>query len=649
MELTRRNFLTGAAAGAAAVGAAALVGRNTAHADEAETEDAGTITYDETIAWNGEYDVVVIGFGAAGASAAIAAADAGANVLIVEKAPLGEEGGNSRVCGQFVINGRGDQEATKAYYEQLFGEFEVPEEVLDVWSENVANIGDTMASLFELDSSEFVDCVEDSDSEIAVLFSSSSPEYPEFATNDSVRMTLLHDGYSDAYMWNHYREQVVNRSDSIDVWLESPAIDLIQEPNTKTILGVKVSRGGEELNIRAVNGVVLSCGGFENNTTMKRDYLGVANSSFYGTAYNTGDGQNMAKAAGADLWHMNAWESMPIMAGLGYPAEEGSNTTAVSKPTESGAYILVGTDGYRFVNEAESSRHGHVYNNGTWDIIRYPGKMYVIFDDTNSSYVDTVSAYIDVMEASTITELAEILGTEEGVLEQTIEDFNFFADSGYDYAFHRDADTMQAFGDGPYYAAEYEAAVLNTQGGPRKNENAEVLDVDGNAIPHLYAAGECGGICSNMYQGGGNMAEALIFGQIAGTNAATEKDPLDAYVVETVESDLVYTIGAANDILTASVEDYEAACGENEYVGSSTGMGGELIVKVTTEDGTTIEDLEVLVEYETEDIGGAALETLVPEIIEAGTTDGIDTVSGATVTSNALFEAIAEALEKAAE
>ena len=66
----------------------------------AETLD---YTYADTIAWDGMYDVVVIGYGSAGANAAIAAADAGANVLMVEKAPKGHEGGNSRICGQYLL------------------------------------------------------------------------------------------------------------------------------------------------------------------------------------------------------------------------------------------------------------------------------------------------------------------------------------------------------------------------------------------------------------------------------------------------------------------------------------------------------------------------------------------------------------------
>ena len=74
---------------------------------------------------------------------------------------------------------------------------------------------------------------------------------------------------------------------------------------------------------------------------------------------------------------------------------------------------------------------------------------------------------------------------------------------------------MRAFDGKMYYAMPMSGLMLNTQGGPRRNENAEVLDTNGNPIPHLYSAGEMGGITSCMYQGGTNIAECIIFGEIA--------------------------------------------------------------------------------------------------------------------------------------
>ena len=144
-----------------------------------------------------------------------------------------------------------------------------------------------------------------------------------------------------------------------------------------------------------------------------------------------------------------------------------------------------------------------------------------------------------------------------------------------------------------------------------------------------------------MYQGGGNMAECMIFGHLAGTNAATVKDPLPPYIAEAVDASPAFTLGVENDL--ADTGDYEAAAGE--YIGKGQGIGGDLIVKVSM-DGETIANIEVLEQHETPDIGGKALETLPSIVIEAQSVD-VDAISGATTTSNAFFTAVSDALSQA--
>lgn len=79
---------------------------------------------------------------------------------------------------------------------------------------------------------------------------------------------------------------------------------------------------------------------------------------------------------------------------------------------------------------------------------------------------------------------------------------------------------MRPFEGDAYYALPLQPCVLNTQGGPRRNARAQVVAIDGSPIAGLFSAGECGGVTANRYQGGGNVAECLVFGRIAGTNAA---------------------------------------------------------------------------------------------------------------------------------
>ena len=377
-------------------------------------------------------------------------------------------------------------------------------------------------------------------------------------------------------------------------------------------------------------------------------YLGLTRCAPLGTLYNTGDGVRMALEVGADLWHMTSYESMMIFGGMGYLVEEGERTTLIPLPAKiyHGSLVLVGNAGNRYLREDELARHGKHYSNGGWKAPKHPSRSFLVFDQTQHDSL-VASGRLDEerfakkLSAPTIAELAELMEADPEQLSQTIADFGKAAQEGYDPAFRRAPETMRAFDDGPFYALEVMPDILNTQGGPRRNGQAEVLDTEGNPIPHLYAAGECGGIASNMYQGGGNMAECMIFGHLAGTNAATVKDPLPPYIAEAVDASPAFTLGVENDL--ADTGDYEAAAGE--YIGKGQGIGGDLIVKVSM-DGETIANIEVLEQHETPDIGGKALETLPSIVIEAQSVD-VDAISGATTTSNAFFTAVSDALSQA--
>ena len=245
-----------------------------------------------------------------------------------------------------------------------------------------------------------------------------------------------------------------------------------------------------------------------------------------------------------------------------------------------------------------------------------------------------------ILAFDTLEALAEGTGCKD--IAETIENFNFFAANGKDYTCGRAAEYMRPFDGKKYYAKYVYQGLLNTQGGPKRNVNAEVLDTNGNAIPHLYSAGEMGGITACMYQGGTNVAECIIFGEIAGKNAAVAKEALPAYTLaEKVESTPL-TLGMENDMTAEKT--YEAA--EGQYVGVGKGLMGDVVVRVTMKDGA-IAAVEVIEQNETATIAGPALETIPNQFIGMKTAeevDAIDVVSGASVTSGALKEAVKNAL-----
>ena len=635
-NISRRDFLKG---GAAVGVLAAMGGVSLAGAEE-------SYTYADTIKWDAQYDVVVLGMGFAGMTAAITAADEGAGVLLAEKMSEALAGGNSKVAGQLFAYGHKDREATQAYYEALCGGREVEADMLGVIVDGVTNMWDKIKDkFFDGNDAEFMDWTG------MPLIGEMSPEYPEFPGSDKIALCTTHQGVSDSFLYSSVKAKLTERADKIDVWFESPAMELIADPQTKTVLGVKISRGGQERNVRALRGVVVATGGFECDRRMVQEYLNITNYAAIGGQFNTGDGIKMCQRVGAQMWHMNAYEGGFGVNSCGYAVEPGQAAAQIATLTyndmTTGAMVIVGTEGERFGNESEIPRHGHLYENGIWENPKYPNKIYMVFDQTQLDLMKAGNLLNtafegSILSAATVEELAEKTGCVAERLKETIDNFNAFAANGKDYTCGRKAEYMRAFDGKMYYAMPMNGLILNTQGGPKRNVNAEVLDTDGAPIPHLYSAGEMGGITACMYQGGTNIAECFIFGEIAGKNAAAAKDELPAYAAAPKVESTPVTLGMETDL--GAVKTYEA--GENQYIGTGKGMMGDVTVRVTM-DGGKIATVEVLEQNETVGIGDKAIAELPGKFAGCATAeeiDAVDSVSGATITSGALREAVKAAL-----
>jgi succinate dehydrogenase/fumarate reductase flavoprotein subunit len=128
-----------------------------------------------------------------------------------------------------------------------------------------------------------------------------------------------------------------------------------------------------------------------------------------------------------------------------------------------------------------------------------------------------------IVKADSLKELAGKIGKNPDTLEKTVAAWNKSCAAGNDSEFGRDPKRMAPIQTPPFYAAEFVPAFTNTQGGPRRNSNAQVLDTNRKPIPRLYSAGELGALYSWHYQGGGNILECIVFGRIAGEHAAAEK------------------------------------------------------------------------------------------------------------------------------
>ena len=284
-------------------------------------------------AWDVEADVVVVGFGAAGFAASVTAHDLGAKVVILEKAPEGQEGGNTRVAGPGLsqhLVGRQGRRLSDA-------RCAAPTPCRSRWCRSGPR---RCAATTTGSPSLGGDPQEHQHQPVGI-------EFPDLPGSDCVHK--FHDGptYGYSYTWKLFERLVKERP--IPILYETPGRELIQHDITKEILGVRAQRGERSIYVKARKGVVLTCGGFENNQEMIRNYLpGVPYCYTSGSPYNEGDGITMAMSVGADLWHMNNYAG-PSMA-LKVPEVRTTFSMQALHFSKQmpGGMIVVGPDARRF-------------------------------------------------------------------------------------------------------------------------------------------------------------------------------------------------------------------------------------------------------------------------------------------------------------
>jgi len=469
--------------------------------------------------WDRETDVVVLGFGAAGCAAAIEAHAAGAEVVVLEKAHSGNEGGNTRVSGNVWFLNR-DPALAATYLKALCGPFSLPDDVVTTWAQETFRLTEWVESLGgQVSSME------------------ATPDTPELPGSE-VHGGFRHVGptWGNSHLWNLLTGVVRRRG--IEVLLGTAGRDLVQD-SSRMVVGVVAEQDRRPLRIRARRGVVLATGGFENNPQMARDYLGLPDIVPWGSPAGTGDGHRMALRAGADLWHMN---NMFPSFGIRVP---GYSSGFHVRLAEARPCIYVDFDGRRFIDETIRSKHGHARINGRYTV--YPSMpFHAVFDErgrrsgplsprrdehpygwnniiegyqwSDDNQVEIEKGWIK--KGRTPGELAGQLNVPPQTMEATIEEFNRFCELGCDARFDRAPDTLIPLAEPPFYAVTSGVMVANTNGGPRRNGRSEVLDSRGRPIPHLYAAGAVSSTYSMVLDRGFSVADAMAFGRVAGRNAA---------------------------------------------------------------------------------------------------------------------------------
>lgn len=477
-----------------------------------------------------EADVVVVGYGAAGAAAAITAHDNGASVILLEKMPY--PGGNAGVAGGNMTFPR-NPDKFREYLKVLCFDTTEPE-LIDTFVQGLLKIPDWFGKMgaelrkFAVPSASCSMFIPD----ITFPGVPGGEDVTVYCIKESEVATSPCGG---GRMIQVLAGQVQLRG--IKVLLSTPAKELIQNEK-REIIGIKAQSGDNEISIKANKGVILTCGGFENNPSLKRDNLAPKMMLFSGNPGNTGDGIKMVQKVGAATWHMSTHLAR---CGMKVPEYEATFSPDYLAP----GFIWVDRRGKRFINEGHVDVHlfGEIlaeFDNDRFEYSRIP--FYSIFDEevrrkgpvcwgvsgpnvivhkykwSSDNSEEIKKGWI--FRAKSLSELAKKIFVDESVLENTIATYNRNCKEGRDPEFNRPKDVLKPIEGPPYYSLELWPTIINTQGGPRRDKESRVLDPDGNPIPRLYAAGEFGSIWGFKYQTSTNIPEALVYGQIAGKNAS---------------------------------------------------------------------------------------------------------------------------------
>ena len=478
-----------------------------------------------------ESDVIVIGYGGAGAAAAITAHDSGASVTILEKMP--EPGGNSALSEISFFTPSADKvpQAVEHIHKLCFGSTEL--DVIQAYVEESVNNKPWIEQLggTTQPTQTGVGLVR-----YPYVRKPAFPNIPGAEAMTNSRITYTHKGDTPFgnRLWTLLENNVERRG--IRVMTSTPAKELVTNKKGE-VIGVIAERKGEAISLKAKKAVVLSCGGFASNEAMKDLYLPFKPFFCVGSPGNTGDGIMMSQKVGAALWHMTSIKSNLYMRPQRGKA---SFLTAYCSPK----FIYVNKHGFRFSNETGWECHIAHWSLCHWDPyqpgypqlpvygicdkealdagpLAIPSGLYRNYQWSSDNSAEVAKGWI--IEGRSTGELAKKLSIDETALEDTINKYNQYCQAGIDPEWGRSRETLKPVDKAPYYAVELWPVMTNTLGGPRRDAGARVLNNEGQPIPRLYSAGELGSLWGFLYCGGGNGGEILAVGRIAGRNAAAEK------------------------------------------------------------------------------------------------------------------------------
>lgn len=450
------------------------------------------------------YDVVVVGAGGAGFSAAITAKNAGANVVLLEKMPA--VGGNSLISGA-------EMNVAKNWVQPKLG---INDDSPELHAQDTFKGGDKKGDMKVINvmTHNALDAAKWCKDYIGVNF---EPDNLFFFGGHSRKRALIPEGHTGTGFISKFMHKAEELG--IPVITNMKMVDLIKNAEGR-VVGVKAEMNGQEYTFNAKGGVVLATGGFGANAQMVKKYNPKIDERFKTTDApgSTGEALYMAEKAGAQLVNMGYIQTYPICDPISGVIE------LIADARFDGA-LMLNQDAKRFVEELDRR---DVLSHA---ILKQPGGYcWVLWNDNIGKISNTVKTHTNEYEAFTkqgimktcedLKCIADFTKMPYDQLVKTIDRVNTMTGKGNDKDFNHRSGLMD-MSQGKYYVIKAVPSTHHTMGGIRINEKAQALTADGKVIPGLWAAGEVTGVTHGTNRLGGNAyTDIIVFGRIAGQAAA---------------------------------------------------------------------------------------------------------------------------------
>ena len=560
-----------------------------------------------TTSANEQYDIVIVGAGGAGLSAAVEASEKGAkNIVVLEK--MSFAGGSTTMAF-------GGFNCTNSRFMDEQGREENPVDLAARIMKNGKNLNDVrMAAVVAEETPSVIEWLDGFGSEWGKI-RYADLHCPTDGTIPGVELVKV------------LKEQC--EKNGVEIRYNTKAVDVLTDKDGR-INGVTVEDKNGQYTIDT-SAVILATGGFETNPEMIAEYgnESLKNIHLAPSQGNMGDGITMALKHGAALTNMDLIQLSCAVAPF---------SIQMQLPIKNAGVIFVNKEGKRFTNEfSEASSDRRITDDilkqtdaecyGVYNEAIYKEFMAIeekdFFDEYRMTGIDNSGT---VIKADTIEELAKKMEVPADELAKTIA--NLKTDGIGNEAVVEKAKT---YAEGPYYAVVLTPGVMDTLGGVVADTTARVLKEDGTPIAGLYAAGEVIGNTQGAYYSVG-LGEAAVFGRVAARNAIqyiNDRGGLTEHVEVKREE--------------AKTEAAKGEFKDGTFTGEGKGNNGPITVEVTVKDGN-ITDINVTCE-ETPNIYAGVEEQFIPEMIKTQNLD-IDAVTGATNSSEGVRTAVKAALGK---